>query len=184
MLPVPFPRGGNTDSALGDSKKSNTATAVDNVIPLHCKMTYYKTIHFFRDQYDNLFIQDALFGTKRTRVVFEGPGKKGDKKKKLKSMEDASSAKTDNPEDAARANLGLGMLKTNANQKAVKIDNLTFAKYSPGVVAFGYVLQLNDNNAVISLPGGVTGTVALNEVSDVCSNLLGPNKNEVWQWLM
>lgn len=125
--------------------------------------------------------QDNLFGAKRTRTVFEGPkSKEKSAKKKLKNGVDATVAKPiADPEEAARSNLGLGMLQNTANSKVAKIDNVSYAKFTTGVIAYGYVLQLNDSSAVISLPGGLTGTVALSEISDVCQNLVGPTKKEV-----
>ena len=71
------------------------------------------------------------------------------------------------------------MLRTVANNKVAKIENITYAKFTVGVVAYGYVLQLNESAAIISLPGGVTGTVTLSEISDVCHSLVGPMKKEV-----
>ena len=82
-------------------------------------------------------------------------------------------------EEAARSSIGLGMLREVPNTKVTKIENVTYTKFMPGTVAFGYILQLNAESAVVSLPGGVTGTVALNEVSDVCHTLVGPTKKEV-----
>ena len=49
---------------------------------------------------------------------------------------------------------------------------MTYTKYTAGVMAYGYILQLTDSCAVVSLPGGVTGTIAHAEVSDVCYSLV------------
>lgn len=111
--------------------------------------------------------------------MFEDPKSKKSKKKKRGEEEVAVVKSANDTEESARNSLGLGMLRSIANNKVVKIDSLTFAKFTPGVIAYGYVLQLNDSSAVISLPGGVTGTVALSEVSDVCHSLVGPTKKEV-----
>lgn len=70
------------------------------------------------------------------------------------------------------ASVGLGMAKNVPNSKIVRIENLTYSKYTAGVVCYGYILQLNDSSAVVSLPGGVTGTIAHSEVSDVCHALM------------
>jgi ribosomal protein S1 len=125
---------------------------------------------------------DDLFGTKRTRTVFEGPKSKDKSKKKKKGSnneEDLAVNKLANDtEDSARSSIGLGMLRTIANNKVARIDSVTFGRFTPGVVAYGYVLQLSDLSAVVSLPGGVTGTVALSEISDVCHSLVGPMKKE------
>ena len=62
---------------------------------------------------------------------------------------------------------GLGHTRLSANGKTLKVEPMTFARYVPGVVALGYVLQLHETRAIISLPGGVVGTVEYAEVSDV-----------------
>ena len=62
--------------------------------------------------------------------------------------------------------MGLGMTRSSGTSKAVKIDNMSFAKYKTGTLALGFVLQIYDNNIVISLPGGVAGTVTKSEISD------------------
>ena len=62
--------------------------------------------------------------------------------------------------------IGLGMTRSSGNNKALKIDNVSFGKYTPGTLALGYILQVKDNFVIISLPGGVTGTVDIAELSD------------------
>ena len=124
-------------------------------------------------------MQDNLFGSKRTRTVFEGPKSKDKAKKKKKGGDEPISKASNDTEESARSSIGLGMLRTIANSKVAKIDNVTFAKYTTGVVTYGYILQLNESSAVVSLPGGVTGSVSLNEVSDVWHSLVGPTKKEV-----
>lgn len=62
---------------------------------------------------------------------------------------------------------GLGHTRLSANGKTLKVEPMTFGRYVPGVVALGYVLQLHETRAIISLPGGVVGTVEYTEVSDV-----------------
>lgn len=61
------------------------------------------------------------------------------------------------------------MAKSSGNTKVVKIETLTFNKYPVGAMALGVVLQVHDNNVIVSLPGGVTGVVYHSEVSDVCA---------------
>ena len=62
--------------------------------------------------------------------------------------------------------IGLGMTRSTGNNKALKIDNVSFAKYTPGTLALGYILQMKNNFVIVSLPGGVTGTVDIAELSD------------------
>lgn len=106
-----------------------------------------------------------MFGAKRARTIVDAPSKKS--AAALAAKRKSKESKTVIAPTTTLAEVGLGMAKTIANDKAVKIDNLNFTKYVTGVVAYGYVLQVNDTSAVVSLPGGVTGTVALHEVSDV-----------------
>ena len=67
--------------------------------------------------------------------------------------------------------IGLGMTRSSGNSKALKIDNVSFTKYTPGTLALGFILQIMDNFVVVSLPGGVTGTVAMSELSDAMHKL-------------
>ena len=67
--------------------------------------------------------------------------------------------------------MGLGMTRSSGTSKAVKIDNMSFAKYKTGTLALGFVLQIYENNIVISLPGGVAGTVTKSEISDALHKL-------------
>ena len=69
--------------------------------------------------------------------------------------------------------VGLGMTRSSGNSKALKIDNVSFTKYAQGTLALGYILQIMDNFLVISLPGGVTGTVSISELSDSMHRLSG-----------
>ena len=119
---------------------------------------------------------DALFGTGVSRAqarmeVVKSKSKKGGSSKQsggggkkssgLPSVAGLSGGASDNTQ------VGLGHTRPSANNKTIKIDPVVFAKYTPGTVALGYVLQITDSRAVISLPGGVVGTVELAEVSDV-----------------
>ena len=60
------------------------------------------------------------------------------------------------------------MTKVSSNQKIVKIEHISFAKYTPGTLALGYILQIIEDAVVVSLPGGFTGTISYQEISDVC----------------
>ena len=71
------------------------------------------------------------------------------------------------------------------DNKPAKVDMLNFSKYSQGCLVYGYVLKIianeslggtNSNiftgsSALISLPGGMVGSVSYNEVSDYVYNL-------------
>jgi rRNA biogenesis protein RRP5 len=91
--------------------------------------------------------------------------KKGDKKK---SGNVTAAALLKSPLAGA---IGLGMTRLSGNSKALKIDNISFTKYTPGTLALGYILQIMDTFIVVSLPGGVTGTVAYSEISDTLHRL-------------
>ena len=67
---------------------------------------------------------------------------------------------------------------------SAKIEMLSFNKYTTGCLAFGYVLKISETpssngvdisnaSVLISLPGGMTGSVAYGELSDVTNNLVG-----------
>jgi len=106
---------------------------------------------------------DALFGSKRTKrieVVIPKSSKKG--KKKNDNNNDSNSNT-----NAIVLNVGLGMLKNDVTTKANKIDPMTFGQYKPGCLCLGYVLNVTDKLIVVSLPGGLTGTVPYHEISDV-----------------
>ena len=71
------------------------------------------------------------------------------------------------------------MAKSSGNSKVVKIETLTFNKYPVGAMALGVVLQVHENNVIVSLPGGVTGVVYHSEVSDVCAKQEQHNESMV-----
>ena len=52
-----------------------------------------------------------------------------------------------------------------------KIVALSFSQYAVGNLALGYVLQVATTHLVVSLPGGLIGTVAVNEISDIAPSL-------------
>ncbi len=100
-----------------------------------------------------------MFGSKRLRRI-EVVGTKTAKGRKPKPATDSS------PIPTKLTAVGLGMTKPVANSKVVKIDLLTSSKYVIGSQALACVLQVFDAYAVVSLPGGVTGTIGIEEVSD------------------
>lgn len=72
------------------------------------------------------------------------------------------------------SSIGLGMAKTSDSGKNITIDKLVIKKYIPGCEAMGYVFKVFSNHAYISLPGGLTGVVDAEEVSEYLHKL----KNE------
>ena len=108
---------------------------------------------------------DDLFGaSKRTRRIEVKQEKKKDKKKISTSSVSLS--------QGVQSSVGLGQTKILAGDRNVmKIEQLTFTKYSTGVLALGYVLNVTSSHAIISLPGGATGTVAYSEISDYCNRM-------------
>jgi len=105
-------------------------------------------------------VDDALFGSKRLKRV-ETRLMKGDKPNQLQKSGGSG---------LLAAGMGLGMVKASGGEHNVmKIENLTFSKYTVGVLAMGYVLSLTKTHVIVSLPGGVTGSVIFSELSDVVS---------------
>lgn len=62
--------------------------------------------------------------------------------------------------------LGLGMVLNAESPSSTKIEKMSMKKYSTGSLALGYVLQVHSNHLIISLPGGLTGMVDFDDVSD------------------
>jgi polyribonucleotide nucleotidyltransferase len=94
---------------------------------------------------------------KRIEVV--QPKKISSKKKSVTEV-----AKTNNA--PAVTEVGLGMVIPSTNNKSIKISSITHAKYAVGTLALGYVLKINENLIVVSLPGGITGTITTSEICD------------------
>jgi rRNA biogenesis protein RRP5 len=112
---------------------------------------------------------DVLFGGSKRTARIEV---KVDKKKKKNGKASDATMFSAAPSLGALG-VGLGMVsKTSMTDKIVKIDGLNFTKYLPGTMALGYVLQIKNDQLVISLPGGVTGIVPNYEVSDVMHRLV------------
>lgn len=94
---------------------------------------------------------------------------------KKKRKEDVNTSTTTLP---TISNIGLGMTHTIANNKVLKIDHITFTKLNTGCLVIGYILQINTDRLVISLPGSATGMVAHHEVSDVFYKLKMTQQND------
>jgi len=102
---------------------------------------------------------DALFGNKKRLARIED--RSGDKKK----------ARADALQTIGLAQaVGAGMTKQLTN--TLKVEAVSFNKYQAGCLALGYVLQIFDNKALVSLPGGAVGAVELEEVSDATYRLM------------
>ena len=56
------------------------------------------------------------------------------------------------------------------------VDKLRKASYIENTVSLGYILQLDEDSALISLPGGLTGLVEYAEVSDYYYKLFAKTK--------
>lgn len=106
-----------------------------------------------------------MFKVKRIRKVEPAKPTKAPGGKRKREPEKSNLLATPLPE------IGLGMTKSIANNKVVKIDTINFGNYVTGSQALGYILQVHDDAVVVSLPGGVSGTVQLSEVSDVHNKL-------------
>jgi rRNA biogenesis protein RRP5 len=109
---------------------------------------------------DNLFGAQASKRLKRIEI-------KEDKKLKRRKLEKSADL------DEKLSKAGLGMAKAaegGSGSHKVKIESMSYAKYSIGSLALGYILHIAENYAVVSLPGGLTGTLQYGELSDVCYN--------------
>ena len=109
-------------------------------------------------------IDEGIFGSsakraKRIEVVQDKKkGKDGKKGKKEGVISSGISAASD-------SNVGLGMVRSE-DGKLTRIDMMKHSVYVPGAQALGYVLQITSHHVVVSLPGGLTGTVPAHEISD------------------
>lgn len=54
----------------------------------------------------------------------------------------------------------------------MKIEALNGAKYASGCAALGIVLSVHEDQVLLSLPGGLLGTIQYHEVSDVIHKLV------------
>ena len=90
--------------------------------------------------------------------------------KRLNRIEVASSSS--HKKGSKRPSLSVALQPVSVAGKDVKqVDPLSFTKFSVGTLVMGYVLQFSTHFAVISLPGGLTGVVPLEEVSDTMHQL-------------
>ena len=113
---------------------------------------------------------DALFGSKKRLSRIEDISK--DKSKKSKT----GATGTIFQAVCAGQALGLGMTKTHDDK--THIDNISFGKYQMGCLALGYVLNISGQRATVSLPGGVLGSIEIEEVSDVLFRKVASLKEE------
>ena len=120
-----------------------------------------------------------LFGSKRTKRIEVAPVKLSDKQKKLAKRAGGDKAKA-GAGTGSLARAGLGQTNTSGGDHSVtKIEQLTFSKYQAGCLALGFVLNVTSSHAIISLPGGATGTVAYGEISDYCNRLCQAGRSNV-----
>jgi hypothetical protein len=99
--------------------------------------------------------EDELFKVKKTRKV------EIEKTKQVKR-------KRENAENAKQSPVvGLGMVKVVGNKASVKIETIAFKSYTIGCHALGFVLQINEDALVVSLPGGLSASIPIAEVSDI-----------------
>jgi pyocin large subunit-like protein len=74
--------------------------------------------------------------------------------------------------------VGLELMTKSSNNKITHIDSLSFRKYNVGAMVYGYILHISDDHVVVSLPGGLTGSVAYSEISDSIHKLYVKQMNE------
>lgn len=113
---------------------------------------------------------DALFGSKKRLNRIED--RSGDMSKKK--------ARADAEKRVGLASaIGAGMTKALVGANTLKVEAVTFNKYQTGCQAFGYVMQIFDTRALISLPGGAVGSVELEDISDAAFRLMQSYNDEV-----
>ena len=104
---------------------------------------------------------DALFGSKKRLMRIED--RSGDKKKaRADALQTVGLA----------AAVGAGMTKELTGSNTLKVEAISFNKYQTGSLVMGYVMQVYDSKATISLPGGAVGSVNIEEVSDATYRLM------------
>ena len=64
------------------------------------------------------------------------------------------------------------MTKTSITNKIVHINALSYGQYQPGAIVLGYVLHIHHESVTMSLPGGLTGIVPIEEISDTMHKLI------------
>ena len=70
------------------------------------------------------------------------------------------------------------MTKTSITNKIVHINALSYGQYQVGAIVLGYVLHIHHESVTLSLPGGLTGVVAIEEISDSLHKLLIQHKSQ------
>lgn len=89
----------------------------------------------------------------------------------------SSSKKSTKEADAVLPSIGLGLMSQTGLSKLTKVERLHVKKFTTGSLALGFVLQIHKNHIIVSLPGGFTGVVQLEEFSDHLHNLLADRKS-------
>jgi rRNA biogenesis protein RRP5 len=98
----------------------------------------------------NFSHNDDIFGTQRAnRIEVAKPSGGSKKKRSLPNLLAAVSHK-DLAVDQVHA-----------------VERIKKATYVEGALAMGYILQIHESNATVSLPGGLTGTVEYANISDL-----------------
>lgn len=112
-------------------------------------------------------LQDAIFGNKRAKRIEIVDNKKKSKK----------SAAQATPVVPSLQAIGLGMTQSVASNKKIKIEPMSIDKFTSGSLVLGYVLAITESKVIVSLPGGFTGAVAYQEISDVVYRQVLDNAN-------
>lgn len=166
MSSTPFPRGQSNagGNSLSVVKKSFNANEVGTS---HGR----QLIRIVDVNLAPYCLQDALFGNKKRLLHVEVvPSKASKKKSKTEETIAATTAAL-----APAVPVGLeGMTQmstTSATPKVAHINAVSFRMVNVGTNMCGYVLHIAEDHLVLSLPGGLTGTVAYTEVSDTIHKL-------------
>eukprot|EP01035_Chromulina_nebulosa_P016871 gene16871-22359_t len=108
---------------------------------------------------------DALFGSKRLKRIEVSNNKTN--KNKLNKKNTEKSITIQPTLNQSLTSVGLGMVKSSGiNNDYARVDHLSKSKYVVGTQAIGYILTVTKKFIVLSLPGGVTGIVLPQEISD------------------
>ena len=116
--------------------------------------------------------EESIFGMKRTRRI-EVVKSKDVIKKKNGIATTAAILKS-----PVADLIGLGMTRSTGSSKGLKIDPVSFSKYTTGTLALGFVLYIRDDYVAISLPGGSVGRVYYPEISDAIHTLVGQSSKD------
>jgi rRNA biogenesis protein RRP5 len=113
--------------------------------------------------------EDVLFGSKKRLNRIEDRTLDSKKKARTEAATSLSLASA----------VGAGMTKQQAGSTKLKVESMVFNKYQSGCQALGYVLQILDDRAIISLPGGTVGTVHLKNISDASYRIMTQYETEL-----